>query len=218
LTDAEIELLEKEFKNRWSGEKKPMSNRDITAFRNYLIFELMLATSMRRGEVEGLRIKDTPDWLGENILFIYWSKFKQDRWAPLSNRLADLLRLYINNYRRLTLPRYVRRDDGDKPVFYSSQRHPLTGNGLYRNLVRAAQRAGIKKRINPHKLRHTWFTQNIEDIGISATQAIGGHKCIQTTEKYNHYVLCRKKNLGERLDRRRLPEAAQPGQRFMPYS
>jgi len=217
LTAAEEQAIEKTLKNRWSGEKKPRDGADVAAFREYLIFELLCATALRRSELCHLRLKDTPDWLGCPVLFIWQAKFGKDRWIPLSNRLAGLLNIYIKNYRPQTLPRHVRRGNGERPLFYSSQHIPLPPNSLYYAVVRWARQAGIKKHITPHKFRHTCATQNLTDIGTGPLRHILGHKHLQTMEKYEHFVIARQSWLGELLDRHGKGKKHLPGQQCMPY-
>jgi integrase len=223
LTESEKTAVETLLKNRWSGLPKPVSRRDVTAFRDYLIVQLMLATGIRRSELCNLRLKDTPDWIGrqadeDDVIYIHDSKFRKDRTIPISTDLADMLRLYIKNYRPRLMPRHICKADGSKPVFYSGWKHKLQPNSLYYNIVRFGRRAGLKKHITPHKLRHTWFTDNIGDIGIDGIMDLGGHNSLQTTQKYSHYVLSRKAGLGEIMDRRIKTKKNPKGQRYLPYS
>ena len=71
LNEKEKTAIETYLKNRWSGADKPQNNADVTAFRDLLMFELLLATGIRRSELCSLRIKDMPEWIGEEAMYIY---------------------------------------------------------------------------------------------------------------------------------------------------
>ncbi len=206
LTNKEKSAIEEYLKNRWSGENKPQSRRDVAAFKELLMFELLLATGMRRMEICNLRLKDCPEWLGENAVYIYRSKNAVDRTIPLSSRVCALLALYISNYRPYFLKRHVGRQDGDKCVFYSKLKRPYNVAGVNYLVRRWGVKAGLKKIITPHKFRHTFATDNlsaeVRPINVRQLQYLLGHSSMMTTAKYVHYLAAHKVGLGEILDRR----------------
>lgn len=49
------------------------------------------------------------------------------------------------------------------------------------------ERAGIKKRVHPHALRHTWFTEMLDNgAPLMDTMIMGGHSDPKTTARYYH--------------------------------
>jgi integrase/recombinase XerD len=97
----------------------------------------------------------------------------------LSPQLLELLRAWWREGRRrsLLLPGgwlFPRRN----PV------EPLSARQLCR-AVRAAQAAGIKKRVSPHTPRHSFATHLLEqDVDIRVIQTLLGHAKLDTTALY----------------------------------
>ena len=68
-------------------------------------------------------------------------------------------------------------------------------------IKRMALRAGIRKTITPHTLRHSFATHLLEDgIDIRYIQTILGHSNIQTTQIYTHVSSKHLKNIKNPTD------------------
>jgi integron integrase len=69
------------------------------------------------------------------------------------------------------------------------RRHHLRGSGLQKAVKRAAQKAGIPKRVSPHTFRHSFATHLLEDgYDIRTVQELLGHKDVKTTMIYTHVL------------------------------
>ena len=98
----------------------------------------------------------------------------------LSPQLLELLRAWWREGRRraLLLPGGW-LFPGRNPV------EPLSARQLCRAVRAAAQAAGIKKRVSPHTLRHSFATHLLEqDVDIRVIQTPLGHAKLDTTALY----------------------------------
>jgi len=98
----------------------------------------------------------------------------------LSPQLLELLRAWWREGRRrgVLLPR-AWLFPGRNPV------EPLSTRQLNRAVHAAAEAAGIRKRVSPHTLRHSFATHLLEqDTDIRVIQVLLGHAKLDTTALY----------------------------------
>jgi len=68
-------------------------------------------------------------------------------------------------------------------------RHHVMESGLQKAVKRAAQKAGIDKRVTCNTLRHSFATTMLENgINIRVLQELMGHADVKTTERYTHVM------------------------------
>ncbi|MDD5327449.1 MAG: tyrosine-type recombinase/integrase [Phycisphaerae bacterium] len=186
------------------GLSKILYGEDFEAFRDYvtadnadslrgkrrkMICDLMINTGLRECEVCALRVMDTPIVLHKPAISVFVSKNDKDRDVAISKRLANTLVSYIKNIRPKTLPRHIRRQDINQPVFFSQQKRQYTTAGLYYLIRTAGEKAGIEKRVKPHMLRHTYATNALASgMTTRDVQSQLGHSDIRMTEIYTHML------------------------------
>ena len=87
----------------------------------------------------------------------------------------------------------------------------LTDGTVQRICRRTALRAGLRQRIHPHTLRHSFATHLLEaGVDLLSVQAILGHSHFNTTAKYLHISQRRLQDLPQLLDGLVPPAPAAP--------
>jgi integrase/recombinase XerC len=170
-------LTVEEFERLLQATSSPRRRRPGLAERDRLVLLTLVATGLRRSELLALNWRDL-DLEGERpSLLVRCGKGGKPRRQPLPPALAGELA------RRLAAasPR------ADEPVFCG-----LKGKRLQRTILgliirRAAERAGLEKRVTAHTLRHTaatWLRQRTGDARLVA--AYLGHADLSTVSRYAH--------------------------------
>ena len=79
---------------------------------------------------------------------------------------------------------------------------PLSARQFCRAVHAAAQAAGIKKRLSPHTLRHSFATHLLEqDVDIRVIQTLLGHAKLDTTALYTRVANTTIRTVTSPLDR-----------------
>lgn len=103
------------------------------------------------------------------------AKGKKDRYSILSPKLLDVLRIYFSSYK----PK-VWLFEGQTGDQYSHRSIQLI-------MKESTRKAGIKKKISVHTLRHSFATHLLEaGTDLRYIQSLLGHESSKTTEIYTH--------------------------------
>lgn len=157
LTILEVKRLLKQCKNQ----------------KHRCILEVLYGCGLRVSEVIALKIKDV-DSTAMRIL-VRAAKGKKDRAVPLPQRLLISLRLYYQIYRPITF------------LFEGQNGGTYSVKSIQNFCKKYARAAGLKKRVSPHVLRHSYATHQLENgVHIRYVQSLLGHQSIKTTERYIH--------------------------------
>ncbi len=147
--------------------------------RDRAMLELLYATGLRVSELVGLELNDVNL---ETRVLIARGKGSKERLVPVGAPAADAVRAYLQTAREPLLG--GRRS---KHLFVTPRARPLSRQGFAKILGRCARAAGIRRRISPHKLRHSFATHLLEGgADLRAVQAMLGHADVSTTQIYTH--------------------------------
>ncbi len=149
--------------------------------RDRAMVELLYSSGIRRAELLGIDLGELD--LEEGWLRIF-GKGDRQRFVPVG-READLaLRAYLRDAR----PRLAAAQEHALFVGSDGTRYPPSH--LAALLHQLAEKAGIKKRVTPHVLRHTCATHMLAGkADIRYIQALLGHTNLSSTEIYTRVEL-----------------------------
>jgi site-specific recombinase XerD len=143
-------------------------------YRNHAIFSTFIFTGLRKQELLNLKFTDIDT---DNLtLFVKQGKGNKDRIVPISYTLAQSLKRYQEERKRL---------NKTNPEFFSSLRGNVgfTENGLKKLVDQVRKSSGVT--FSVHKLRHTFATLMLEGgCDIYSLSKMMGHSDIKTTTIY----------------------------------
>jgi len=146
--------------------------------KHRIVLTLIYSAGLRGQEVLNLRLSDID--FERKTIHIRQSKYKKDRIVPLSEYMSFGLKKYIKSENP-----HLYLFNGKEPGSRYSMR------GLSWVIKQALKKAGIKKEITLHSLRHSYATHLIEDgLNIVTVKDLLGHKEIRTTMVYLHVAQC----------------------------
>jgi len=154
------------------------------------ILMTLYSTGLRRAELCRLKVSDIDS--KRMMVRVIQGKGGIDREVPLSKKLLVALREYYRWMRPETylFPGTVNHSRADKPI---------TEKVVWQAVREAVIRAGIKKRVSPHTMRHCFATHLLESgADLRSIQMMLGHSDLEATTIYLH------------LSRRHLQAAANP--------
>ncbi len=182
LTMPEVEALLK------APDLKAGKSKKLEALRDRACLELMYATGLRASEVG--RLKITSLSIGDGTLRVT-GKGEKDRIVPVG-RIA---RGYVGKYLADVRPKWVKAHTKDA-LFITRVGKPMSRVTVWSILRKNAKRAGIKKNVYPHILRHSFATHLLENgADLRVVQELLGHSDIATTQIYTHVERSRLKGI-----------------------
>jgi integrase/recombinase XerD len=148
--------------------------------RNRAMLEVMYSCGLRVSELTGLQISNL--YLDVEFIRVI-GKGDKERLVPIGAEAIKQIRLYKDHIRRHIVPKR-----GSEDVLFLNRRGgKLSRVMVFYVLKDLTEKAGIKKNIHPHTLRHSFATHLVErGADLRAVQQMLGHKSITTTEIYTH--------------------------------
>lgn len=148
--------------------------------RDRAMLELLYATGLRVSELVSLelgRLHLDPGYV------LATGTGRKQRLVPVGEEAIRWLRRYLEEAR----PAFLRGGQAAVHLFLTSRGGPMTRQGFWKLLRAHAARAGIARRISPHKLRHSFATHLVErGADLRAVQTMLGHADVSTTQVYTH--------------------------------
>ncbi|HAH71261.1 MAG TPA: tyrosine recombinase XerC [Succinivibrionaceae bacterium] len=173
LTGAELsKLLDIEAKN-------PKELRDLA------IAELLYSSGLRVSELTALRLSDYD--AQEEEVRVVAGKGGKTRIVPVGGKARERIAAYLNSRSYF--------NPVDDALFVSRYGRAMTTRAVEQNLKKLAQKAGLNIDLFPHKLRHSFATELVENgADLRSVQEMLGHASLAATQIYTNldYVHLRK--------------------------
>jgi site-specific recombinase XerD len=149
-----------------------------TPFQRTLLMTLY-ATGLRRAELTNLKITDIDS--ARNVIHVQGGKGRKDRDVMLSPKLLEALRQHWRSLRRKPATWLF---PGNR---WHTADHPIDTKVVWLACKEAAERAGIRKEVHPHTLRHCFATHLLEaGADLRTIQILLGHRDLEETTIYLH--------------------------------
>lgn len=175
--DEVIRILNVDFKNGKNNRNKAKGDSDFANIRNKAILELLYSSGLRISELAGIKLENFN--FDMNFMRIR-GKGSKERIVPFGISFKEVLKSYLPLRQK-----YEKLSRGY--LFITKKGLPLTRQGLWKIIKKAALLAHIDKNITPHMLRHTFATHLLEGgADLRSIQQMLGHSSISTTEIYTH--------------------------------
>ncbi len=146
-----------------------------TRRRYEMLFGLLLNSGLRISEALGLKVSDVRlvEGIAKSVRVI--GKGNKERLVPLPAVFAQVFGFWLKDRPR------------GEAVFAKADGKPISPQAARAYLRGMLKKAGIDKKISPHKLRHTYAT-NLLNAGAELVdiKALLGHESVATTQIYTN--------------------------------
>ena len=142
--------------------------------KHRIILGTIYDSGLRISEAANLHISDVD--LNRKMIHIRQSKFKKDRYVPISEMLVRGIKQYIEKYKPITF------------LFNGQQiGYPMSHTSIQRIMRETIKKCDIQKKVSIHSLRHSYATHLLEDgLDIVSLKNQLGHADIKNTMTYIH--------------------------------
>lgn len=149
-----------------------------TGLRDRALVEVLYGTGTRISEAVGLDVDDVD--LDERSLLVTGKGGKQ-RLLPVGEPAAGAIDAYLVRGR----PALAVLGRGGPRLFLNARGGPLSRQSAYAVVAQAARRAGVRRAIGPHTLRHSYATHLLQGgADVRVVQELLGHASVTTTQIY----------------------------------
>jgi integrase/recombinase XerD len=159
--------------------------------RDRAMLEMLYATGMRVSELMQLPIHQVNLEGGYVLLY---GKGSKERIVPLGGEAIKWVTLYLKESRGI-----LAKGKESPFLFITRSGKAMSRQRFWKSLKEYARRAGLRKRITPHLLRHSFASHLLEGgADLRSVQMMLGHVDISTTQIYTHVTGERLKKIHQR--------------------
>ncbi len=158
---------------------QPYGN-DYKGIRDKAMIELLYATGIKVSELIELTINDVNLQIG----IIHTHNSKHERIVPI----YPAANKHLSEYCNIARPALIQNNNVEH-LFTNMNGQPMSRQGFWKIIKQYADRAGIKKDITPHTLRHSFAAHLLENgAQLKDIKDMLGHSDISSTQIYAQLV------------------------------
>jgi integrase/recombinase XerD len=159
--------------------------------RDRAMLEILYATGMRVSELTHL---PTHQVNLEGGYVLLYGKGSKERIVPLGSEAIKWVTLYLKESRGI-----LAKGKESPSLFINRSGKGMSRQRFWKNLKDYGQKAGLRKRITPHLLRHSFASHLLEGgADLRSVQMMLGHADISSTQIYTHVTGERLKKIHQR--------------------
>ncbi len=153
---------------------------DAKGYRDKAMLELLYATGIRVSELINLNLSN----LNLAASIIRCENHGKERLIPLYPSAVRALAEYVDKIR----PQMVETQD-ETALFVNVNGQRMSRQGFWKIIKQYQEKAGIKKEITPHTLRHSFAAHLLENgADLRSIQEMLGHADISSTQIYTQVI------------------------------
>ncbi len=150
--------------------------------RNRVMIYLLYVSGMRVTELT--QLQQSHIRFDERIVSVQGKGGKQ-RLIPIPRLVIDMIQEYIQSTSNVTSEK--NRSKYLFPVLYRGTIRPISRQSLWGIVGEVCVRAGIKRHVSPHQLRHSLATHMLQSgVNLRSLQLLLGHENLSTVQIYTH--------------------------------
>jgi len=172
--------------------EKLLGQPDLTTphgLRDRTMLEVLYATGLRVSELVQIRLEEMNREAGWVRTF---GKGSKERLVPVGDSAITFVEQYMEEARG----HFLRKRAPSPYLFLTQQGRPMTRQYFWMLVTKYGEQVGIKRKLSPHVLRHSFATHLLEHgADLRAVQLMLGHSDISTTQIYTHVTRERLKQI-----------------------
>jgi integrase/recombinase XerD len=162
----------------------------VLELRDRTMLELLYACGLRVSELTSLQMVQLS--MNQGVVRVF-GKGSKERLVPVGEEALRWLQRYLAGPRAELL-----KDIPCEALFPSRRGTQMTRQTFWYRIKIYAERAGIKKHLSPHTLRHAFATHLLNHgADLRVVQMLLGHSDLSTTQIYTHVAQQRMQELHE---------------------
>lgn len=157
------------------------SDLSVLMIRDRALLELLYGTGARISELMDLTVDEVSTLSPEVPILRLRGKGNKERLVPVGKHALSALESYLVRSR----PVLALSGKGTAAVFLNARGGALSRQSAWAILQEAAERAGLKGKVSPHTMRHSFATHLLENgADVRVVQELLGHASVTTTQIY----------------------------------